>query len=150
MGLKETGWNPTGFVSSEGLQVERPPHTVYKRACCATPPRIQRGRKCECVWVGDGVENKWIIQLNQPWNLACGQCSLKQRGQVNSGSGNFCAHAHKFVVCVWVFVVCVCECECVFCESHPVVIHFISWGRRLLSYSDSEIYQSFFLNKVYS
>lgn len=108
MGLKETGWNPTGFESSEGLQVGSPPHTVYKRACCATPPRIQRGRKCECVWVGDGVENKWIIQLNQPWNLACGQCSLKQRDQVSSGFGNFCAHAHKFVVCVSVCGVCVC------------------------------------------
>lgn len=53
--------------------------------------------------------------------------------------------------CPQVCGVCECLwCVCVFCESHSVVIHFISWERRLLSYSDSEIYQSFFLIKVYS
>lgn len=39
-------------------------YSTYKRTCWATPPRIQRGRKCD--------KNSWIIQLNQQLKSACG------------------------------------------------------------------------------
>lgn len=58
-GRKKSSKRRCGFAGKEvkpdrGLQVEKP-CMKYKRTCCATPPTIQRGRKCVCL---SSISNK--------------------------------------------------------------------------------------------